>query len=466
MKYSFVIPIFGEARRAHYECFWANYWDWIHGPDTELILVEGVQDKKLYYDLWLGDNYRYVSYKMTAKYERSKPLNIGADVASGEYVIFHDVDIMLPQNFMKILRKHTRKRKAFANCSVSYKALDRETTNFVMANPKETGFGYCVAGVFDKAADMATNGGCGGSLTMKKTFWARVGGWAEDIVRWGGEDNELSIRIQHAMGEKFAKYPLPIDHLIHLYHKPASKKWHTRNKAFVEEAAGDPRRRIKRLKKRMGKWRKRGLGMVRRIRNRRKVRRGVPRQVRWIMEAARQEGLRGTFDCWVKQGNSFWGSQRFGPVFPRSLVEPALALPTVKRLEYNFIGKYREDRDWVCEFSERPDSYVFWRAGAGTRQGFLTFDEFYFGTLAASKFTLCPSGREPWTYRFFEAALCKSIPVVDKPNASMEGFYFLTREQLHVYSPQQAEHNFQRFLEWNTFMKVGGHDSGSDFCSS
>lgn len=36
----------------------------------------------------------------------------------------------------------------------------------------------------------------------------------------------------------------------------------------------------------------------------------------------------------------------------------------------------------------------------------------YFETMCQSKFVLCPAGDSPWSFRFYEVLMCKSIPIV------------------------------------------------------
>ena len=38
---------------------------------------------------------------------------------------------------------------------------------------------------------------------------------------------------------------------------------------------------------------------------------------------------------------------------------------------------------------------------------------YYFETMCQSRFTLCPAGDSPWSFRFYEVLMCKSIPVVE-----------------------------------------------------
>jgi hypothetical protein len=38
---------------------------------------------------------------------------------------------------------------------------------------------------------------------------------------------------------------------------------------------------------------------------------------------------------------------------------------------------------------------------------------FYFETMCQSKYVLCPAGDSPWSFRFYETLMCKSIPIVE-----------------------------------------------------
>jgi hypothetical protein len=37
----------------------------------------------------------------------------------------------------------------------------------------------------------------------------------------------------------------------------------------------------------------------------------------------------------------------------------------------------------------------------------------YFEKMCQSKFVLCPAGDAPWSFRFYEVLMCKSIPIVE-----------------------------------------------------
>ncbi len=84
---------------------------------------------------------------------------------------------------------------------------------------------------------------------------------------------------------------------------------------------------------------------------------------------------------------------------------------------------------------------------AGRTRGSKALDISYLRELASSQFTLCPAGDFVWTYRFFEATLCGSIPIVDQACSHYEGFRFFRIDELQqppTWSAEDAEFNFRK----------------------
>ena len=67
---------------------------------------------------------------------------------------------------------------------------------------------------------------------------------------------------------------------------------------------------------------------------------------------------------------------------------------------------------------------VFWASRRGRHFPGKSWDEEYFKLLSRSQFVLCPSGDHVWTYRFFEAALCGALPIVEKTCDAYSGFRY------------------------------------------
>jgi hypothetical protein len=78
------------------------------------------------------------------------------------------------------------------------------------------------------------------------------------------------------------------------------------------------------------------------------------------------------------------------------------------------------------------------------------WDQEYYQSLTQAQFVLCPDGDYTWTYRFFEAALCGAIPVIENTCPSYDGFECFTMAEATdrlVYSPEMAERNYAKAVE-------------------
>jgi hypothetical protein len=175
-------------------------------------------------------------------------------------------------------------------------------------------------------------------------------------------------------------------------------------------------------------------------------------------------------------------------------VERVEAMPSEKRHDYCFIGGlYRPEtfanRSWILDFARRrftDRSYLLLTDGASGHQPLGAYDrtavetdvfvpkqqpwgdrahfhEHYFRVLRSSEFTLCPAGDLPWSMRFFEAIMCRSLPVVSDlehvgRNAVERaiGYHVLLAGDDHVYDEAAAEHNHRLFVEHQTLLAQRG----------
>jgi hypothetical protein len=208
----------------------------------------------------------------------------------------------------------------------------------------------------------------------------------------------------------------------------------------------------------------------------------APRAVLLIQRAYEEEGL----EC----PNI---DERRAPtklLFPRSYVDAVDAMSGEKVHDYSFLGTlYRpetfEYRRWILDFvktrftersylliSDDHDGHV--RLGSfdhtGDRRHVFVpkevplherarFNPAYFEVLRHSEFTLCPAGDQPWSMRFFEAVMCRSIPIVSDPSHAGRneleraiGYRFYLRDDDHVYDADLVEENHQRFLHHQTLI--------------
>lgn len=131
-------------------------------------------------------------------------------------------------------------------------------------------------------------------------------------------------------------------------------------------------------------------------------------------------------------------------IFPHAVVDRCRSLWSTERaIGYQFVGLMTRKRHKVfSDWLERavPNSTVDLPSGevcienprihiqasqTGRQFPAKAWDEAYFQQLSNCRFTLCPDGDYSWTYRFFEAVLCGSIPVVETDCDVYSGFHYL-----------------------------------------
>ena len=109
---------------------------------------------------------------------------------------------------------------------------------------------------------------------------------------------------------------------------------------------------------------------------------------------------------------------------------------------YKKMRKYSKD-------NQEKNGYLF--PGMG-------FDYLFY--LCKSKFSLCPAGDMPWSVRFYESIMCKSIPIVKKESETyrtlqeslLDYKYYLYDDTEFEYRKDWADHNFQLFLKYHSLL--------------
>jgi len=86
------------------------------------------------------------------------------------------------------------------------------------------------------------------------------------------------------------------------------------------------------------------------------------------------------------------------------------------------------------------------------------FDINYFTNMCKSKFCLCPAGDAFYSMRFYEAIMCKAIPIVNTVNETFRSKaeslidykYYLCSNKNFTYNKNWVEHNYNLFLRYHT----------------
>lgn len=89
------------------------------------------------------------------------------------------------------------------------------------------------------------------------------------------------------------------------------------------------------------------------------------------------------------------------------------------------------------------------------------FDEDYYKIMCSSKFCLCPGGDNHWSMRFYEALMCKTIPIISYENEKcrtpseclLDYKYYLVDDTIknYNYNKDWADHNYNLFLKYHTY---------------
>lgn len=144
-----------------------------------------------------------------APYNRSASFNRGAAEARGSLLIFHDNDMLIPARYAAEVARVAAE---------GYDAIDLKRFLFDLGNTETA---RVTAGDMQALQPSAVRQNLrGGSTALSRSCFERIGGFDEEFVGWGGEDNDLWDRAETA-GKSFPGGYLP---MLHLHHAPQPGK--------------------------------------------------------------------------------------------------------------------------------------------------------------------------------------------------------------------------------------------------
>ena len=71
----------------------------------------------------------------------------------------------------------------------------------------------------------------------------------------------------------------------------------------------------------------------------------------------------------------------------------------------------------------------------------------YFETMCKSKFVLCPAGDAPWSFRFYEVLMCKSIPIVESWHHT-----YRTKEEANLNYKYVLHENIENGIDYDDYL--------------
>lgn len=159
------------------------------------------------------------------------------------------------------------------------------------------------------------------------------------------------------------------------------------------------------------------------------------------------------------------GGQKYNFVFPQSFLKDIELLWNQERIyDYIFLGSISGSHRQFLTKWNKPKSLISRTQNNGFSHPSKNpkaypdnyFNKKYFEKLCQSKFCLAPGGspmNQPkfkklkkfiWSYRFYEACLCKCIPITNEPDPNLHpDFRFYSLEDEHIYREDWVEQNFQ-----------------------
>lgn len=170
-------------------------------------------------------------------YCRSWAFNVGARVATGRILVFHDNDMLVPEAYASEL---------WSRYIRGYEVINLKRFIFFVTEAHSRRIQSTrVLGTFEPPYTVMQNAEAGGSVAMTRDAYFAIGGYDESFVGWGGEDNEFWERAQTRRVWPYGYLPI-----VHLWHPAQSQKQDRENPTLrrqIERSAVPPELRIREL---------------------------------------------------------------------------------------------------------------------------------------------------------------------------------------------------------------------------
>lgn len=157
-----------------------------------------------------------------------------------------------------------------------------------------------------------------------------------------------------------------------------------------------------------------------------------------------------------KSANNYINNIKIPLIFPMYLLNYIDNIDKNKELDYNFIGViFPSHRNWVKNKKYKKNSIIKESINGRDIEKKYQIDKEYYSIMCKSKFTLTPVGDCPWSYRFFEAIMCFSIPILDNNSKDihMKEYFCFSDEEEHYYDLKKAIGNYNKFINSDHFLK-------------
>jgi predicted glycosyltransferase involved in capsule biosynthesis len=203
--------------------------DWVNAfSGSQVIVVEQDENSKIEN---LNLRCQHIFVKSEMPYNRSWAFNIGLKYAKSEIIVFGDSDlIMNPDDFINGLKAMNEYEMVSPYHSVV--DLTPEESNMDLqsiVNINRPGRGE---------TDNQKINISGGIAIFRRDAILKIGGWSEDFIGWGGEDDFQTIKVNH-----FLKWVELKARCYHLYHQRSQpdKRFYQRSLSILKKADNMPK---------------------------------------------------------------------------------------------------------------------------------------------------------------------------------------------------------------------------------
>jgi predicted glycosyltransferase involved in capsule biosynthesis len=197
--------------------------DWLNGfSGVEVIIVEQDTHSKIEH---LNFPAKHIFTKSNMPFNRSWGFNVGLKNSNSDIVVFTDCDlIMEPNSFISAIKK------------IEEYDMVSPYSSVVDLNPEESQ--HQMESIFRISRpgrgeeDHQKINICGGITIFKKEAIMRIGGWCEEFIGWGAEDDFQTIKV-----ENFLTHYEQKSRCYHLYHdrEAPDMKWYQRNLQLLQK---------------------------------------------------------------------------------------------------------------------------------------------------------------------------------------------------------------------------------------
>jgi predicted glycosyltransferase involved in capsule biosynthesis len=198
--------------------------DWINGfAGVEVLLIEQDKHSKISH---LNLKAKHIFTKSNMPYNRSWAFNVAIKNAKSNIIVFGDSDLVMePNQFIAGLQAIQN----YEMVSPYHTVLDLTQQESNM--PLEQLIGISRPGRGEN--DNQTINISGGIAMFRKDAIQRIGGWNEDFIGWGGEDDFQTLKIHNFLTWTELKAKC-----YHLYHErlQPDMKWYQRNLQLLQKS--------------------------------------------------------------------------------------------------------------------------------------------------------------------------------------------------------------------------------------